>query len=89
MTVVPVAQALDYGIRLPAKEAVAMAKRTGAAVHHCRRLGDQRFRCEVTYWKILHTAEEVEPGHWVEISAEPVAEDAVLEVTTFKVRRVA
>jgi hypothetical protein len=77
-----------YEVRLPASEARAEVRETGGFVHRCERLAPRRFRCTATYWKVEHTAEEVEPGRWVEVSAVPVAEEATLLVSLTGVRRV-
>lgn len=80
--------AKDYKVRLTAESAREAVRGTGGYVHACERIAMRRFRCAVTYWKVEHTAEEVEPGRWEEVSATPVSEEATLVVGLFGIRRV-
>jgi hypothetical protein len=74
------AHATDYSVMLPSYEAVSMVRRSGGAVHSCERVALRHFRCQATYWLTRHEAEEVEPGVWVEVAAEPFPEELQVEV---------
>lgn len=82
------AQASGYGVRLPRSEAIAMVKRTGGAVHTCKRLAPRRFTCTATYWREWHEGEEVEPGVVVETASGWESEEVTLSVGLYGVHGV-
>jgi hypothetical protein len=79
----PAAAQASYGyeVVLTRSEARQMVRESTGHVHHCHRRAPRWFRCWATYWEVLHEAEEVEPGVWVEISAVPVSKEYVVDVT--------